>query len=403
MISLHSVLAGGLIGMIPTFFTVISVCCIAIAFITGFTKGFRKVSWDGLTWLTAGLLYLLCSKMIPSGVSEGAGFAISFAIALVCIVAALVGYGVLAHFMRPRVRWIKEQDGDTSLAEYGLEYEPEYLDYDGENDIMPYGKMIHKTGFNPPNFIGRLMGGICGAINVGMILWAIACAGLLMVEATMLKNLGFDVVLTGEFAQALLNSAQWYLLDFLAIGIIIVLAKKGYYTGFMTSLRALIVTFGGIGLVCLSFYLPFSAMANTDVGLSYFLNKLVVRCMTLFDGIGGQFSGILGRIFAGCVLALISGVCLFLLNLLLEKCCKMVSHTGPTRWIDACLACFFYMILGVAIVVGIWFLLSAFDYCNVLLFREIVDETAHLSNGLFRLTRHFVGKLVALVSPALGK
>ncbi len=401
MISLHSVLAGGLIGMIPTFFTVISVIVLALAFIMGFTKGFRKVSWNGLTWLTAGVLYATVAKSIRSDASATLEFALSLIIAVACVAVSMVAFGILGHFLRPRVRWVKDDaNSDTSLAEYGLEFEPEYLDYDGEDDIMPYGKRIHKTGLTPPNVFGRLFGGVSCAVNVAMILWVIAGVCMFAVEATMLKSMGYDVIFAGAFAQQLFGFVKLYLLDFVTIGIIIAIARKGYYTGFVSSLRSFIVTVGGIAGVAVAFYLPFSDMANTDVGLSYFLNKLVVRCMNMFEGIGGSFSGIIGRIFAGVVLAVIISILMALLNALLAKCCKMVSSSRPTRWIDACLACLLYMVIGVAIVVACWFLISAFDYFGVLRFGEIIEETSRLSNGLFRFAR---GVVETMVAPLLGK
>ena len=400
MISLHSVLAGGILGAIPTMFTVVSIALILLAFTMGFVKGFRKVSWDGITWLTASLLFLSLNSFLPEGAILSAAFAVSIVMAIVSVVASLAGYGVLSYFLRPRVRWIKDDvDGDTSLAEYGLEYEPEYVDYDGENDVMPYGKMIHKTGCNPPSFIGRLFGGIACAITVAMILWVVAGVAMLAVDATSLKTMGFDVIFEGKFARFLFLTAKKFLLDCIAIGITLAIAKRGYYTGLMSSLRSFIITVGGIVGVGVSFYLPFSAFANSEAGLWIFLHKLVNRCVAAMNGIGGKFSTILGKILAGVVIVGIVCILLVLLNLLLAKCCKMVSSTGPTRVVDACLACLFYMVLGAAIVVGIWFVLSALEFFAIINISEVIETSAHLTNGMFRFTGLLLNKVL---TPLLG-
>ena len=141
MISLHSMLAaGGAEGLPTILFAVIGVA-LAFAFVAGFMKGFRKVSWDGLAWLVAGGMFVLIGKLAPMHSSTPIGTAaIVITVAVGCAAASFAGFGVLGYFLRPKMRWIKDDiNGDTSLAEYGLEFEPEYLDYDGEHDYAPYG------------------------------------------------------------------------------------------------------------------------------------------------------------------------------------------------------------------------------------------------------------------------
>lgn len=395
MISLHSVLAGGIIDVLPTIFVIVAITLLVLAFTMGFVKGFRKVGWDGLMWLAASLLFLLLNSLLPEGAILSAAFTASIIMAVLSVAAALVGFGVLASFIRPKVRWVKDNvNGDTSLAEYGLEFEPEYLDYDGENDVMPYGKMIYKTGFNPPNVVGRLLGGVACMVTVAMILWAVAGVAMLAVDATSLKTMGYEIILKGKFAEFLLMTAKKYLLDCLAIGITLFIAKRGYYTGFMSSLRTLILTIGGTAGIGFAFYLPFSKFAYRTDGLWTFLNKLAIRCYVALDGKGGAFNAILSKLLAGVVIAAIVCVLLVLLNLLLTKCCKMVSSSGPSRLADACAACLFYAVLGAAIIVAAWFVLATLDFFMIININEVIQPTAHLSNGLFRFTGLLLDKVM---------
>ena len=246
MISLHSILAvGDTMKQIPKIFAIVAGVLIAIAFTIGFLKGFRKVSWNGLIWATAGSIFLLISRSINPTGSATQKFIVAMAIALLCIGAALALYGVLAYYLRPKVRWIKDDvNGDTTLAEYGLEFEPEYLDYDGEHEMQPYGKRIHRTGFTPPCFAFRLLGGIVCAINVAVVLWAIASVLLLFINATSLAEKNLGLMLQGKTVQKFLEFAQLACLEMLAIGLVISIARKGYSNSLVNSLRVILVSLG---------------------------------------------------------------------------------------------------------------------------------------------------------------
>ena len=260
MFSLHSILAtADIANMLPKIFVGFAIAMLAVAFAMGFWKGFRKVSWGGLTWFTAGAVFILISRLIPQDGDVTRNFIAALLISLLCIGGVLAAYGVLAYFVRPKARWVKDNvNGDTSLAEYGLEFEPEYLDFDGEyDDWRPYGKRLHRTGFNPPNYVERLLGALACIINVMVILWSIAAFVVLGINATELANGEMGAMLAGDNMQMFIDWAKLTLMEGLTIGIVIVIAKKGYETGLMNSLRSLIMLVCEVGATLLCFYLPF--------------------------------------------------------------------------------------------------------------------------------------------------
>jgi hypothetical protein len=393
MISLHSMMAvGNTMQKLPQILLIVAGCLMGIAFVIGFLKGFRKVGWNGLIWATAGSVFIVASRSINSTGTVTKKFVLAMLIALACIAGVLALYGLLSYYLRPKIKWVKDNvNGDTSLAAYGLEFEPEYVNYDGEDDWQPYGKRIKKTGFTPPCFAFRLLGGLACAINVGVILWAIGSVVLLGISATSLADKNVGLILTAKYMDKFLALAQKTVLDVLCIGLIITIAKKGYSAGLMNSVRAILVSLGTLALIGLCFYLPFSPFATRDAGIWHFLVSLTNRCINMMHQWVPKFSKPLGKIVAGAVMSIGAGILMFLINLALKKWCKFVSTTASTRMVDSILACVLYMIIGALVCVAIWFALSALDYFGILHISEaLTDKGAHLSNGLYKFTNRFL-------------
>lgn len=393
MISLHSILAAGdMMQKLPKIFLIVAICLLGIAFAIGFLKGFRKVSWNGLVWAVAGCAFIFASRTIDSSGTVTKKFVFAMLLALGCIAGVLVLYGLLSYYLRPKIRWVKDNvNGDTSLAAYGLEFEPEYVNYDGEDDWQPYGKRIKKTGFTPPCFAFRLLGGLACAINVGVILWAVASVFLLGINATSLAEKNVGLILKVKYINTLLTLAQKTVLDVLCIGLIITIAKKGYHAGLVNSLRAILVSLGTLALIALCFYLPFSKFATRDAGIWHYLTVLTNRCINMMHQWVPKFSKPLGKIVTGAFLSIGAGVLMVLVNLALKKWCNFVSTTAPTRMVDSILACVLYMIIGALVCVAIWFALAALDHFGVLNISEaLTDKGAYLSNGLYKFANRFL-------------
>ena len=394
MFSLHSVMAADLVQKLPMLVGAGAGALLIVAFIVGFIKGVRKVSWFGVTWVTAGAAFLLIARNLTFEGTPTVRFGKTLALALLCAAAALVLYGVLAHFFRPRIRWIKDNvNGDTTLAEYGLEFEPEYLDYDGEDDGNPYGKRIHKTGFNPPKVLGRILGGVVSILNVAVILWAAISITLLIINGTGLFDMNIGKVLDIVIVAKVLEFAQFALLDGLAIGIIIVWANKGFENGLLNSLRSIIISLGSIAAIGGCFYLPFSPLAANERGIFSFLFVVTGRCANAL-GDSLPFADVLAKLIAGACFAALAGVLMFLLNLLLKKCCKLVSATAPTRIVDTILSGVLYMLIGAAICVGVWFVLALVEHFGLFNISKVINEYAKLTNGLFDFSKGLVEKVL---------
>ena len=400
MFPLHSILA--IQDLVPFFGPIGAAVCaviLLIAFSGGFAKGFRRVRWGGLIWLTVSLVFMLVYKFTPVGEIVKSWALIGMVVyALVCVLAVLAVYGLLAFFVRPSMRWVKDTvSHDDSLAEYGLEFEPEYLEYDGENDYAPYGKILQKTGYNPPSFFGRLLGGLTCAINSAMVLFGIIAFAFIMLGTTRLSTGYLGPILTAPLLKALFDLVVNYALDILTLGVIVGIAIKGYEKGFFASLRSLIITGGGIVAVALCFYVPFTQYAYATDGFFYFVAQLVQRSYEAFIAYGA-IAAIIARVLAGVVLAIFAILAIVLLNIFLNKCCGWIEKVRLTRMVDGCLSVVLYAIIGVLVCFGIWMVLGCLDYFDIVKFREALGENATLAKGLLGFARHMLDGLLVPVA-----
>lgn len=401
MFPLNSILA--IQDMVPFFGPIGAAVCaviLLIAFSAGFVKGFRRVRWGGLIWFTASLVFIGIYKFTPIGALVQSWALIGMVVyALVCVLAVLAVYGLLAHLIRPRMRWVKDTvNGDDSLAEYGLEFEPDYLEYDGENDYAPYGKILEKTGYAPPSFFGRLLGGLTCAVNSAMVLFGLLSFVFVMLGTTRLSTGYLGPILTAPMLKAFFDIVVSYALDILTLGLIVVMARKGYEKGFFESLRALLVTGGGIALVVLCFYVPFTQYAYAEDGVFYFVAQLVQRSYNAFIGYGAVLAAIIARVLAGVILAIFAIIAIVLLNVFLKKCCGWIEKLGAIRMVDGCLAAVLYGVLGVLVCFGLWLVLGCLDYFDVVKFREALGENATLAKGLLGFARHMLDGLLVPVA-----
>ena len=393
MIPLHSILtivAEESLG-IPEIVLAVLMGILVLAFVIGFVKGFRKVSWNGLAWLIAGAACCALGMVIkPSQGSPTGNFVSATLVAVVCVGVVLVAYGLLTYFVRPKMRWVKDDvNPDLSLAEYGLEFEPEYLDYDGEHDYAPYGKRIYKTGYGTPSLFARILGGLACAINVGVVLLAILAAFLMVINMMGGANETLSTFLVNESMLMILGLGKKHLMDFLLIAIVFFIAKKGYKKGLVDSIRSFVVSVGAFAAMWFSFSLAFTMPEGESV-----IGLLVLNCVNVFakyDVIGG----ILGKLLAGvCLLALFS-IFLILLNIMLAKFCEAIQRGKITRGVDRCVACVCYMCVGVVACLAVCLVLALLDSLGVFSAVSFIEES-YLAKAMFEFGKSLVSSFMAM-------
>ena len=392
MIQLHALLttegAANAGGIVPIVLSVLAVL-VGLAFIFGFFKGFRKVSWSGLTWLTAVVIYALVSLILPKDTGI-LGVIISLVAAIACGLGTMVLFNVLALYVRPRIRWIKDDvDGDMSLAEFGLEFEPEYMDYDGEHDFAPYGMRIYKTGFGVPSVPMRLLGGLTCAVNVAMVLASLLGIFLMIVKTSALADT-MGEFLTHPVTAFMLPYAQKYVFDGLAIGAFMMLGKVGYQKGLIQSICSIIISVATMAVVVASFVLPFTPLAAEGV-----LATMVERCSVFFVNLP-LIAPILGKLVAGVCLLLMGIAIIIILKLLLANWVNMWNAIKITREMDGYIGGIVYAVIAAIVCLGIWFVLAGVEVLGLYPVSSMLVPEAMMSNALFNFAKSILAPLFGL-------
>ena len=353
---------------LPLIVGAVAAAVMLIAFFIGFAKGFRRVSWGGFVWVVASIGFFLLEKflgaenplkpLLLSIVADEtiATFVSLLVFALACVLVVLFLQGGCSLLFRPRVKRVA-RDGDRfSMDENGIEYEDERKDYDDYEDYRSRTILVRK-GFRTPTLFGRLFGALICVVNATAVLVAVLAVALLVICATPLKDGLFAGVFANEYMSIVQDYTFLYAFDFLMLGAILKIARKGFEKGFMESLRVLIVKVGRLAGICAAFYLPFSAFVlPVEEGGVEILHSFTMRCVdaATMMGLPETVAPIVGQLLAGLLLFVLVLLVFALLNFLLKTLAEGIEGVGFFRVIDGSLACLVYLVVGVAVCLLVW-------------------------------------------------
>lgn len=400
---LHSVLAFQIsMEQLPMAAAIGCGLLLVLAFVLGWDYGFRRIGWGALVWLFSGAAFLLLNhyfnesnpiRSIPFIMDQSPeiqAFASSFSIAIACILVALIINGIFAAIYRPHKKVVEEPD--PVEIRYGFEFESDPELYE---DSGPRVNVV-LVGGGEPTVWGRILGALFFTVSTVVAMAVILSLGLLVVSTTSLKDYVGNL-LELDIVKLIKDYALLYLLDFLTIGLIIVIAKKGYKNGLIGSIRSLVVVVGGIGAAVLAFWLPFSQFATWGP-----ISVLISSCVKVV-GTEAMFADVAAKLLAGLCMFIVAVVILLLVNVILVNVNDTIRGNRPTRVIDGILACVFYLVVGIAVVAGIWALLYVLETCGLFNASVLFSDKSSLSQGFYEACETFLKPwLDKLMSGVLG-
>ena len=393
-----------------------------IAFCIGFAKSARRVSWGGLVWIAACATFFavtatygaeLMSKLqISMETAEGETYDLSaivlFALAIVCILAVLIIYGILSLIFRGKRRTTKKKarTKNARLDMFGKPYDDDDYDFEEENE---YEKVIERE--KGTSLISRFLGGVIGVVNVVTILSVVLMIAVLIINSTMLKDtftMLYEMPLgeNGEMLMpTLVELATRYGMDMLVIGLMILIAGKGRKKGFLESLRTLFMKVGNVVVILLAMYLPFSNMvAGADADPNNPIVKFVMFFVEMMQGsmgMSGELAAIpsvVGGLISGILMAIIASIAMSLLNKIWRKFNFALRRVKLLRGVDGSISCVVYLIIGAVVCMLIWAVVCALDVFAVLSADLLFVKEAQLSAGLHNVCKVFVEPLLEGIS-----
>ena len=371
------------IPYLPLATVIVSGLFIVIAFIVGFVKGGARVCWGGLSWLVSALAFAVLDRYAHEKnpvykALQYRGFSItlvdffaSFTLALACVFAVLIIYGVFAKLLRKDQELKLQEEKEKQAFEKAIKYGS----YEGFDIDQTDNSLRLK-----PTFIGRIFGGFLCAVNMLMALATVVSAVLLVVDTTLFKQGAMSPIYNVATVNRILPWIKRYALDFVIIGIIFATATWGAKRGFTEGIRLFVIWFGVIGALIVSFYLPFSRFVPRNSFLSVTVSRFVALASK--TGWNQTVYTVCAKIGVGLIFAVMSTAVLLVVNLLLKALSNRVSG-GLFGAIDKILAGVTFLIVGALLCAFIWAILYACTHYGVLRMFEITRGQSILSSGFF--------------------
>ena len=360
------------------------------AFLIGYFKGFRRVSWFGLVWGGIGGSYFLLEKLLGeknpvrsllsrmSLDGSAVRFLSSFALLAGCILVVFIAFGICSIVFRPSIKR-KFKEGSYLDREDGIEYDDYAEDYEDYNETQV---VYIRKGYRKPSIFARIIGGFICAINVATILFAFGGVAFLGINSVPLLKSKFDIIYTNPKIIKLFPYLLHYVFDFVFIGIITLTIYKGYKKGTAEGARKLIINLSRLIAITLSFGLPF--FQSTKVGGTEVILKLTDKSVQLLQGVISNelISKIGGRLLLGCVLCIISIIIIELINCILKKIVDFIWESKLLKTVDKIVSCFVFAIVGTLICIAVWAVLFLLQRYTSLSLSTMFSDHAKISHGL---------------------
>lgn len=369
MISLQSLLAGMMDQLLPIAIVVIA-ALVAVAFFVGFSKGMRRISWKGITWVVACAVFYVLVKVVKLQLNIVV-MDINLDNVVFGVASAAVGmlfYGVVSRVFRPRMKWKRLKNFELRNTRNTLEYEADYSEYDSMV-TRDYVAISHGI---KPGFIGRVLGGLFSIVNMVVVILGLGLAAVTFLG--MMGQMSGDMFAIGT--------------DCALIGLIIVLGcsgfDKGYRLGFFGAIRWIFVTFGVL----------LALGAGAAVG---FLNivKLPENIVTMLEDtlkLTGIYQQIAITLVVFVVMLIVVSLISYILGILMRA---MRSGTGG-RVFDGCFGALIFTVLFIVSTIALSVLVIT--VCYILkdqLFKSVEDYLGGCALGktYLDIAKFIAGKL----------
>ncbi len=374
MISLQTLLASKWLEKLPLIGIILVGLIVLSIFISGMRKGLIGAGKGGIIWAITGVAFVLLYKFVPNPIKKGQyKGTIWGGILIVAIVVAVLLVCVLFDALFAP----KSSKPQRARASRGYDEDEEY-EYDLDEVIT--GRYSYSTAKKTkyeieretsPGILARFLGGVTSIVNFAIILAIVAAVGLLIVDmVTVSKTI--EQIIKGQPGKLLSKYIMPYLFDFLAVCIILILGRRGFFVGTIGFTRILFLKLGILTAVIVGFAAPFFKAINSIE----LIDVLIDRCGNLYKDVKflSNYNGLLGQLTVGALFAIIGTIVMVIINIILKQLMEMIEDTTVLRIIDGVLATFIYLALGIALCGILWGSLYLLDYYKIFRVQEVLKE-----------------------------
>ncbi len=269
-------------------FGIVIICCIvffaALGAGIGVVKGFTNVKSWAVELLFTGLIGIPIARLITKKMSGVAPAFITLGITVLLVVLFMALFILLRKLLSKAIKKRKELWDYQHYDEQTDETEKILTAANTENkkEYKKLTKHRHKSKAGVWGVLDRTFGGITLALKGAMLTAIFAAAILTVFNLTRLASEGG--ALYGAFGSMYATGA-WkffsnFLFDFLAIGIIMLCVRSGYYSGISSAVWTLVVIFLVVGSAIVAWQMAFK------------LDDFVTVAEGLAEKLEGSLSGV---------------------------------------------------------------------------------------------------------------
>ena len=414
----HSVLAGfSDWNLVLNIVNLLPIVALLIGGIIGFSRGARRLSWIGDSWMFAVFLYAVFLGLLE-GIIPDIDPAVPVIVAtVVCSAVALLVFTLVKVVLKPR-----EQKFDNLQMQKFLRREERFRIIEREEleEIDPYDedarerlekmqdrrrkKYLDKLD-GRPGFLSRLFAAAFEGVD-----YAFGTSIIIDVCALVIMSTPLSTGLLADFCnlegfQVIYNEADASALDYLLIGAIMCSVCIGYKKGVLSSIYALLTAIASIGAAVAAFYIPFSPL----VADGQFLAFVGTLSNAIGNKVGSMLAGVvpfaipanvtlvIGQIASGIILCIIFQIIVAILLKLLAGAVTISEENPVFHVLDGLLGVVLGAVvcaLALAVVMFILLLIEEIGWYNA---GATLFKDTDLFNVFYESAKNLLGPFVTKV------
>lgn len=415
---IHSVLAGfSDWNLVLNIVNLLPIVALLIGGIIGFSRGARRLSWIGDSWMFAVFLYAVFLGLLE-GIIPDIDPAVPVIVAtVVCSAVALLVFTLVKVVLKPR-----EQKFDNLQMQKFLRREERFRIIEREEleEIDPYDedarerlekmqdrrrkKYLDKLD-GRPGFLSRLFAAAFEGVDYAFVTSIIIDVCALVIMSTPLSTGLLADFCNLEGFQVIYNEADASALDYLLIGAIMCSVCIGYKKGVLSSIYALLTAIASIGAAVAAFYIPFSPL----VADGQFLAFVGTLSNAIGNKVGSMLAGVvpfaiptnvtlvIGQIASGIILCIIFQIIVAILLKLLAGAVTISEENPVFHVLDGLLGVVLGAVvcaLALAVVMFILLLIEEIGWYNA---GATLFKDTDLFNVFYESAKNLLGPFVTKV------